>query len=117
MRTRFALAAVLVLGAAATVAAHHGWSGYDSNAPLDLTGFMMFTAHATEFLDNPAFRLKLALIAAAGLNAAVFHRGVFRSVAAWDLDRPAPLPARLAAGLSLTLWVGVLSCGRLLAYF
>ena len=27
------------------------------------TGFMMFTAHATEFAVNPAFRLKLILIA------------------------------------------------------
>jgi hypothetical protein len=36
------------------------------------TGLLMFTAHATEFATNPAFQLKLALITAACLNAAVF---------------------------------------------
>jgi hypothetical protein len=78
---------------------------------------MMFTAHATEMAGNPAFRPKLILIAAAGLNAAVFHKGVFRSVRTWGQDVPAPPAAKLAAALSLTFWAGVLACGRLLAYF
>src|SRR5712691_9173072 len=38
------------------------------------TGFMMFTAPATEFAVNPAFRVKLILIAVALLNAAAYHR-------------------------------------------
>jgi hypothetical protein len=37
------------------------------------SGLMMFAANATEMAENPAFRLKLVLIAAALLNAAVFH--------------------------------------------
>jgi hypothetical protein len=81
------------------------------------TGLMMFTAHATEFAGNPAFRLKLALIAAAFLNASVFHRWPFRSVGEWDAEAPTPPPARVAGVLSLVLWIGVISCGRLLAYF
>jgi hypothetical protein len=80
------------------------------------SGLLMFTAHATEMAANPAFRLKLALIAAAALNAAVFHRSVFRTVGGWDTGRPAPAPARAAALLSLLLWTGVIACGRLLAY-
>ncbi len=80
------------------------------------TGFLMFAAHATEFAANPAFRLKLALVAAACLNAAVFHRWPFRSVSAWNVDAESPPAAKLAAGLSLTLWFGVIACGRLLAY-
>ena len=90
------------------------WVGLAVVAP---TGFLMFAAHATEMARNPAFRLKLILIAAAGLNAAVFHKVPFKSVAAWNRDRPAPPAARIAAALSLLLWVGVISCGRLLAYF
>src|SRR3989442_14729471 len=35
------------------------------------SGLMMFIAHADEFAGKPVFRLKLALIATAGLNAAV----------------------------------------------
>jgi len=80
------------------------------------TGLLMFSAHATEFAANPAFRLKLALVAAACLNAAVFHRWPFRSVSAWNVDAESPPAAKLAAGLSLTLWFGVIACGRLLAY-
>ena len=80
------------------------------------SGLLMFAAHATEMAVNPAFQAKLALIALAGVNAAVFHRSVFRSVASWDRDVLAPGRARLAAVLSLLLWSGVIACGRLLAY-
>jgi len=81
------------------------------------TGGLMFIAHATEFAGNPAFRLKLLLLVLATLNAALFHLGPFRRVAGWDRGARAPLEARLAAGLSLSLWTGVIACGRLLAYF
>jgi len=80
------------------------------------TGTLMFMAHASEFIDNSAFVLKLTLIFAAGLNAAAFHLGPFRSVAQWD-DGVAPPPAaRIHAALSLIIWTGVIACGRLLAY-
>ena len=81
------------------------------------SGLLMFIAHATEMAGNPAFRLKLVLLAAAGLNAAVFHRVPFRSVARWDAHAAAPAAARTAAALSLVLWASVIACGRLLAYF
>jgi hypothetical protein len=80
------------------------------------SGALMFAAHATEMAENPAFRLKLLLIAAAFLNAAVFHRVPFRSVGDWDTEIAAPAAARAAGILSLLLWTGVLACGRLLAY-
>jgi hypothetical protein len=80
------------------------------------SGVMMFMAHATEFAANPAFQIKLILLAAAGLNALVFHRGAFRRVAGWDGDAAAPPAARAAAVASLALWVGVIAAGRLLAY-
>jgi hypothetical protein len=80
------------------------------------TGALMFTAHAGDFIANRAFALKLTLIFAAGVNAAAFHLGPFRSVAQWD-DGVAPPPAaRIHAALSLIIWTGVIACGRLLAY-
>jgi len=81
------------------------------------TGALMFVAHATEFAGNPAFRLKLLLLVLAAVNAALFHLRPFRQVAGWDHGARAPLAARVAAGLSLILWTGVIACGRLLAYF
>jgi hypothetical protein len=80
------------------------------------SGALLFTAHATEMAANPAFRLKIVLLAMAVLNAALFHQGPFKSVPVWDHDVPAPTAAKLAALLSLMLWTGVLTCGRLLAY-
>lgn len=80
------------------------------------SGLLMFTAHATEMAANPAFLLKLLLIAAAGLNAWLFHRGVMREVLTWEHSNTTPPRAQLAAGVSLLAWIGVIACGRLLAY-
>ncbi len=80
------------------------------------SGLAMFVAHASDFIASPVFALKISLILAAGVNAAVFHAGVFRGAAAWDTDAMPPAAARAAAALSLLLWVSVLACGRLLAY-
>lgn len=80
------------------------------------SGLLMFIAHAGDFIANPVFALKMGLILAAGTNAALFHAGVFRGAAAWDVDVMPPLAARASAALSLLFWVSVIACGRLLAY-
>jgi hypothetical protein len=80
------------------------------------TGSMMFTAHATEFWVNPAFVVKMSLIGLAGLNALWFHLRTYPKVGGWDSGGAAPAMAKMAAALSLLFWVGVISCGRLLAY-
>ncbi len=79
-------------------------------------GLMMFSAHPQEFLNNPIFLAKLLLIGTAGLNALLFHVGVYSSVMAWNTGLPAPALAKAQATLSLALWVSVICCGRLLAY-
>lgn len=86
------------------------------------TGLMLFIAEATTLATNPAFQLKLVLILAAGVNAAIFHRMVFRNMdfnregVAWLDGAPLPLHARLAGVLSIVLWFSVIACGRLIAY-
>jgi hypothetical protein len=79
-------------------------------------GLMMFSAHPHDFASNGVFLLKLGLIGTAGLNAALFHVGVYRSVTGWDKEIPAPGVAKMQAMLSIILWIAVISCGRLLAY-
>ena len=81
-----------------------------------LTGLLMFTAHAEDFLTNRVFIFKMGLIATAGVNAALLHTGVMRTVAAWDVNVMPPLRVRLAAVFSILLWTTVIACGRLLAY-
>ena len=85
------------------------------------SGVMMFIAHATDFISSPIFVVKMCLILAAGLNAALFHAIVYPSVEVWDSEemrRLAPPPSvRVSAALSLLIWMSVIACGRLLAYF
>jgi hypothetical protein len=85
------------------------------------SGFLMFTAHASDFISSPVFVVKMCLIMAAGLNAALFHTVVFPSVEVWDSEemrRLGPPPsARVSAAVSLLVWISVIACGRLLAYF
>ena len=80
------------------------------------TGLLMFMAHASDFIGNRVFVVKLTLISVAGFNAAAFHMGAYRCVAQWDRGVDTPPSAKLHAAASLTIWVGVIACGRLLAY-
>lgn len=79
-------------------------------------GLLMFSAHPHDFASNGVFILKLSLIGVAGLNAALFHLGVYRSVSRWNTGVAAPAAARIQAALSMALWIAVVLCGRLLAY-
>jgi len=80
------------------------------------SGLLMFIAHAGDFVANTAFIVKMSLLFCAAINAAVFHAGVFRGAASWDSGVVVPARAKLHALLSLLIWIGVLACGRLLAY-
>lgn len=71
-------------------------------------GMLMLISSATEIATNRAFQIKLGLIALAGVNAWWFHRR--GSVARHDGT------AKAQSLLSLLLWLGVIACGRLIAY-
>lgn len=80
------------------------------------SGLLLFLADAVAIAANPAFRIKLLLIAAAVLNTGVFHARSFHSVAEWDVGTLPPRSARAAAVLSLCLWSLAAVAGRLIAY-
>jgi len=79
------------------------------------TGLLLFVADPLALLANRVFLLKLALIGVAGLNALAFHAGPYRKADSWP--ERAPPRAMLHALFSLVLWMAVIACGRLLAYF
>jgi hypothetical protein len=80
------------------------------------TGLLLFYATPVRNYQNVFFRAKLILMALAGLNVWLFHRGIYRRIHEWgDAVRP-PRAARLAGYASLVLWAGVIISGRLIAY-
>lgn len=100
-----------------TAAARHllRWSRWSLLVVVP-TGIMLFITQAVATWANPAFRMKLVLLAAAGLNALVFHLWTFKSVEQWGQHPTTPMRAKIAALLSIILWAGVITCGRLIAY-
>jgi len=79
-------------------------------------GLLMFTAHTADYLGNTVFMLKMGLILAAGANAAWLHTGPLAQAAGFDVDAMPPAAVRVAAVVSIVIWIGVIACGRLLAY-
>lgn len=90
-----------------------GVGGYLLNVT---TGVMFVVSAPDQYLFNPAFQVKLSLMAIAGLNVLFFYRFVFGPVRAADANA-VPASARTAAAVSLTCWVGVIVCGRLITYY
>jgi hypothetical protein len=84
-------------------------------AVMAISGLMLFAANASTMITG-LFAAKLGAIAVAVGNASLFHRKVFRDVASWNVGIRPPVPARLAAVVSLACWTTALICGRLLAY-
>jgi hypothetical protein len=90
------------------------WWGF---ALMVVTGAPLFAAESVKVIYNPAFQIKLVLLALAAANALVFHATVYRSVDDWGRRAAGPLRARLLAGTSATLWFAVIVAGRLIAVF
>lgn len=81
-----------------------------------LTGGLLFSAHATKVYVNGYFRVKVALLILAGVNAAVYYWTVDRRRSDWDKASVPPRAAQAAGLLSLALWFAVIAVGRLFAY-
>ena len=80
------------------------------------SGGLLFISNATKYLGNGFFVAKLCLIAVAGLNMAIFHFIGAKDLPRWENDRRPPLPARLAGGVSIVLWIAVVACGRWIGF-
>ncbi|WP_263411177.1 DUF6644 family protein [Terriglobus tenax] len=90
------------------------WSGF---VVMFVSGLLLFWAEAAKNYGNPAFRIKIILLALVGLNPLLFHTTVYRRVQEWETARTSPWRARAAALASLTLWGGIIVAGRAIAYF
>lgn len=76
------------------------------------TGLLLFTVKAADYAANPAFLVKLGIVAAAGLNALLLRRLVPAPFAGAD----PPPAARVAALVSIAAWLAAILAGRWIAF-
>jgi hypothetical protein len=81
------------------------------------SGLLLFISNASTTGINPLFWLKMLLLLLALLNAIIFHKITFRTVKEWESGTVSDARAKAAAVFSITLWLSVIACGRLLAYY
>jgi hypothetical protein len=79
-------------------------------------GLLMLGSKAEEYYYNIFFRLKLVILFLIFAHGWYFRRGVYYNTA--EIDRAAVIPARakVAAGLSILLWIAIACAGRGIGY-
>src|SRR5690606_17497866 len=75
-----------------------------------VTGVLMFSTQPKAYAQNPAFLIKVSLVALGVVNALALHRGRHWH-AALAGDAPGT-PVRIAAFLSLAIWISAVMAGR-----
>jgi uncharacterized membrane protein len=88
------------------------WAAF---AVVVVSGVIMFTTNARVYTHNTAFLIKMGLLVVAGINMGIFHLTAERTIDKWDREA-APPSGKLAAALSLALWVGVVVAGRVIGF-
>jgi hypothetical protein len=92
-----------------------GWT-WAAFSVMVVTGFLMFSSEATRCWENSAFRLKMAMLLVAGLNALIFHTTSYRRLQQWDTLPHTPTGAKIAGVFSVLLWFGIVAAGRWIAF-
>ena len=85
-------------------------------AVMMLSGLVLLYTEPVKTYHSVWAPIKLALLILAGLNALIFQVGVYKTVHQWDTAEVPPMGAKLAGVISLVLWVGIVTAGRLIAY-
>lgn len=78
------------------------------------TGFLLFSVRPTNYIQNPAFLLKVAFVALGATHAlSVRCTPYWRRAMAGG---PKTASVKLSAFLSLAIWTGAVLCGRWIAF-
>lgn len=81
------------------------------------TGITMVSFDALDYWLNPAFRVKMALVLVAGLNALWFTLAEQRHVLSQPADQRTTFAVRTSAALSLLVWFAIIFWGRMIVAF
>jgi hypothetical protein len=91
-----------------------GILGYGINL---VTGLSFLSGYPDQYVHNPAFQIKILFMMTAGLNVTVFYLTIYRKGTFAGAGERPPLGARVAGGVSLLCWIGVIICGRYLTFY
>jgi hypothetical protein len=80
-------------------------------------GLLLGSSEADKYYINPFFWWKLTFLALIAVHALIFRPLVYNHPEKLDESAETPGYAKLAAVLSLALWFGVLTMGRLIGYY
>jgi len=80
------------------------------------TGALMFASNATHYWGTVPFRAKMLLLLLAGINMLVFHATTNKFIEVWGHQAHTPRAAKISGGISLGLWIGVVTCGRWIGF-
>jgi hypothetical protein len=79
-------------------------------------GILLLWSKAAIYYPNPYLRIKLILFVLIIIHSLVF-RGLYRNITDLEHSRIVPGRAKLAAALSIILWISVLTAGRWIGYW
>jgi hypothetical protein len=80
-------------------------------------GLLLATSEAVKYAPNPYFWTKMVVLALIGIHALVFRPTVYNRTEELDRSPTIPTKAKVAASLSLILWLTMICMGRLIAYY
>jgi hypothetical protein len=80
-------------------------------------GLLLANSEAVKYAPNPYFWTKMAVLTLIGIHALIFRPIVYNKTEELDRSPVIPSKAKLAAYLSLILWLSMVCLGRLIAYY
>ena len=81
------------------------------------TGATFLLTDANQYIYNPAFQLKMVAMAILGINAGMFYLTSYRQILGGNAGMEAPGRAKIIAAISLSLWITVIACGRMITFY
>jgi hypothetical protein len=85
-------------------------------ATMVISGALLLSGFATAAYGNLYFRVKVAALLLAAVNAVIYHRVTERRLTREASGLPSPVAARFAALTSIALWMVVILAGRMMSY-
>lgn len=81
------------------------------------TGLLLATSEAEKYAPNPYFWTKMTILGLIGVHAMIFRSVIYSQIEELDRSSIIPVKVKIAAILSLVLWTGMFTMGRLIAYW